>query len=55
MNPQVTLALLAKFTNLAKEDAEKIATQLSLATQPATYKDAERLIEKLASEAKSKK
>ncbi len=53
MNPQVALALLAKFTNLSKEAAEKISIQLSLATQPATYKDAEHLIDKLVSEAKS--
>lgn len=47
MNPQVVLALLAKFTSLSKETAEKIAKELDLATQPSTYKDAEAMIERI--------
>jgi hypothetical protein len=55
MNPQVTLALLAKFTSLAREDAEKIAKELALATQPTDYKDAEALVDRLVNEAKTKR
>lgn len=55
MNTQVVLALLAKFTNLAKEDAVKIAKELDLVTQPSTYKDAEDLIDRLVGEVKSKR
>lgn len=53
MNAQVVLALLAKFTTLAKEDAAKIAKELDLVTQPSTYKDAEDLVAKIVSEVKS--
>jgi hypothetical protein len=55
VNPHVTLALLAKYTDLARKDAEAIAKHLDVAIQPHTYKDAEALVDKLVSEAKGNK
>jgi hypothetical protein len=52
MNPSVVLALLAKFTDLGKKEAEKIAKELDLATQPTLYKDAEALIDRIVAAVK---
>lgn len=52
MNPHVSLALLAKYTNLARDEAEKIAKELAHAIQPSTFKEAEQLVDKLSSDAK---
>lgn len=55
MNPQVTLALLAKYTDLSATDAEKIASELALGIQPTSYKHAEQLVDRLATTAKTSK
>jgi len=47
VNPQLVLALIAKFTSLSKETAEKLSKELDLAIQPTSYKDAEALVEKI--------
>jgi hypothetical protein len=47
VNPQLVLALIAKFTSLSKETAEKLSKELDLAIQPTNYKDAEQLVEKI--------
>jgi len=43
----MVMALIAKYTDLSKEVAEKIAKELDLVTQPSTYKDAEALVERI--------
>lgn len=55
MNPQLTLALIAKFTDLTKEEAQKIAKELDLSVQPSTYRDAEDLVDRVVAEVKKKK
>jgi hypothetical protein len=55
VNPQLTLALIAYFTELASGDAEKIAKELDLAVQPSTYRDAKALVERVVGEVKRKK
>lgn len=55
MNSYMALALIAKFTDLSSAEAEKIARELDLTTQPSTYKAAADLVDKLASNAKSRK
>jgi hypothetical protein len=52
VNPQVFVALLAKYTSLAEADAEKLAKELDLAIQPTSYKDAKRVVEEIVSKIK---
>jgi hypothetical protein len=55
VNPQLILALIAKFTDLAKEDAEKLAKALDMEIQPTNYKTAEALVDRLVGEVKTKR
>lgn len=47
MNAPTVLALLVKFKLIPKTQAEKLADKLVHGIQPATYAEAERLIEEL--------
>jgi hypothetical protein len=55
VNSYVALALVAKFTDLSSEEAEKIAKELDQTIQPSTYKAAEQLIDRLVSAAKTRR
>lgn len=55
MNPHMTLALIAKYTDLAEKDAEKIAKEIEQTVQPANFAMAKELVNKIATEAKNSK
>jgi hypothetical protein len=51
----MTLALIAKYTDLAEKDAEKIAKEIEQSVQPSTYPMAKELVNKIATGAKNSK